>query len=89
MSTMTKPASSNLDLEKYRLRRFVDRLIDMGEVEVHDEAAPLTSLGSIIERTEKAVLFKNAGPEKIEMVATTAASRQRLIAAFDTTEGKI
>jgi hypothetical protein len=90
MSTMTKPASaSKLDLEKYRLRRFVDRLIDMGEVEVHDEAVPLTSLGSMIERTEKAVLFKNAGPEKLEIVAKTAASRKRLIAAIDTTEEKI
>jgi hypothetical protein len=33
MST-TKSASSSMDLEKYRLRRFVDRLIDMGEVEI-------------------------------------------------------
>ena len=31
----TKPAASGIDLEKYRLRRFVNRLIDMGEVEVH------------------------------------------------------
>ena len=37
MST-TKSASSSMDLEKYRLRRFVDRLIDMGEVEIHDES---------------------------------------------------
>ena len=51
----TKPAASGIDLEKYRLRRFVDRLIDMGEVEIHDEPVPLTGLGAIIERTEKAV----------------------------------
>ena len=36
MST-TKSASSSMDLEKYRLRRFVDRLIDVGEVEIHDK----------------------------------------------------
>jgi UbiD family decarboxylase len=89
MNTMSKPAPSNIDLEKYRLRRFVDRLIDLGEVEVHDEPVPLTSLGATIERTEKAVLFKNAGPEKLEIVAKTAASRKRLIAAFETTEEKI
>ena len=89
MNTMTKPASSNLDLEKYRLRRFVDRLVDMGEVEIHDEPVPLTGLGAMIERTEKAVLFKKAGPEKVEIVAKTAASRKRLIAAFETTEEKI
>jgi len=81
--------SAKIDLDKYRLRRFVDRLIDMGDVEVHDEPVPLTALGSMIERTPKAVLFRQAGPEKAEIVAKTAASRNRLIAAFDTTEEKI
>src|SRR5258708_13274778 len=88
MTTRTK-ATPNIDMEKYRLRRFVERLIDMGEVEIHDEPVPLTSLGAIIERTEKAVLFKKAGPEQVEIVAKTAASRKRLIAAFETTEEKI
>ena len=86
--TSTK-ATSNINMEKYRLRRFVERLVDMGEVEIHDEPVPLTGLGTIIERTEKAVLFKSVGPEKAEMVAKTAASRKRLIAAFETTEEKI
>ena len=40
----------------------MDRLIDMGEVEIHDEPVPLTGLGAIIERTEKAVLFKKRRP---------------------------
>ena len=88
MSTI-KAASSSVDLEKYRLRHFVDRLIDMGEVEIHDEPVSLTSLGAIIERTEKAALFKKAGPEQVEIVAKTAGSRKRLIAAFETTEDKI
>ena len=87
--TTTNSVSSKIDLEKYRLRTFVDRLIDMGEVEIHDEPVPLTGLGAIIERTEKAVLFKSAGPEQAEIVAKTAASRKRLIAAFETTEEKI
>src|SRR4051812_5448790 len=85
----TNSAPSKLDLEKFRLRTFVDRLIDMGEVEIHDEPVPLTSLGEMIERTPKAVLFKNAGPERAELVAKTAGSRSRLIAAFETTEEKI
>jgi 2,5-furandicarboxylate decarboxylase 1 len=85
----TKSNSSGIDLEKYRLRRFVDRLVDMGEVEIHDESVSLTALGAIIERTEKAVLFKRAGPEQAEIVAKTAGSRKRVIAAFQTTEEKI
>ncbi len=89
MNPVSETHASKIDLEKFRLRTFVDRLIDMGEVEIHDEPVPLTGVGAIIERTEKAVLFKSTGPEKAEMVAKTAASRKRLIAAFETTEEKI
>ena len=60
--TSTK-ATFNINMEKYRLRRFVERLVDMDEVEIHDEPLPLTGLGTIIEKTEKAVLFKSVGPE--------------------------
>ena len=83
------PLASNIDVEKYRLRRFVERLVDMGEVEIHDEPVPLTGLSPIIERTEKALLFKRAGPEQLEIVAKTAGSRRRLAAAFETGEDKL
>src|SRR5258708_18824680 len=78
--------SRNVDLDKFRLRRFVERLVDMGEVEIHDEPVPLTGLGAIIEGTDKALLFKRAGPEQLEIVAKTAGSRKRLAAAFETGE---
>jgi len=77
------------DLDKYRLRRFVERLIDMGEVEMHDEPVPLTGLSAIIERTDKAILFRQAGPERAEIAAKTAGSRRRLAAAFGVTEDKL
>ena len=82
-------AGSNLDFEKYRLRRFVERLIEIGEVEIHERPVPLTGLSAIIEGTEKAVLFKKAGPEQVELVAKTGGSRKRLAAAFETTEDKL
>ncbi|HVB33642.1 MAG TPA: UbiD family decarboxylase [Patescibacteria group bacterium] len=82
-------ASSAVDTEKFRLRRFVDHLIEMGEVDIHDEPVPLVGLAPIIEGTKKAVLFKAAGPERAEIVAKTGGSRQRLAAAFATTEEKL
>ena len=84
-------ARSNFDIdtEKYRLRCFVEHLIDLGEVEVHDEPVPLTGLSPIIESTPKAVLFKQAGPERVELVAKTAGNRRRLAAAFGVTEDKL
>jgi len=46
-------SAARIDLDKFRLRRFVERLIDMGEMEVHDEPVPLTRLSEIIEGTRK------------------------------------
>jgi UbiD family decarboxylase len=82
-------ATADIDFDKYRLRNFVQRLIELGEVEIYDRPVPLTGLSPIIERTEKAVLFKKAGPEQLELVAKTAGNRKRLAAAFETTEEKL
>jgi 2,5-furandicarboxylate decarboxylase 1 len=78
-----------VDLDKYRLRRFVERLIDMGEVDVRDEHVPLTALSEMIEASERAQLFTSAGPERVEIVAKTAGSRRRVAAAFDTTDDRM
>src|SRR5215469_5951122 len=81
--------ASRVDFDKFRLRRFVEQLIDLGEVEIHDEPVPLTGLSPIIEATDKAVLFRKAGPERVEMVAKTAGNYRRLAAAFDTSEDRL
>src|SRR6202166_3867248 len=81
--------AATIDFDKYRLRSFVERLIELGEVEIHDKPVPLTALSPIIERTDKAVLFKKAGPEQVELVAKTAGNRKRLAAAFETSEDKL
>jgi UbiD family decarboxylase len=87
--TATKAASTRIDLDKFRLRRFVDTLTEMDEVEVHDEPVPLTGLSPIIEGTDKAVLFKKAGPEQTEIVAKTAGNRKRVAAAYGVPESKL
>ena len=61
--------SSDFDFEKFRLRSFVNQLIEMDEVEIHEEPVALTALAEIIEGTPKALLFKKAGPEQLELVA--------------------
>ncbi len=82
---MTGGTARRGDFERFRLRRFVDRLIEIDEVEIHEEAVPMAALGAIIEATPKAVLFRNAGPEGYEMIAKAAAGRARVAAAFGTT----
>jgi 2,5-furandicarboxylate decarboxylase 1 len=70
------------DLEKFRLRTFVDHLRRIGELEVHDEPVALADLSVVIESTPKATLFTAAGPERFELVAAVSGSRSRLAAAF-------
>ena len=54
-------SKSNIDMEKYRLRRFVDRLITMNEVEIHDKPVPLTALNAIIETTARGASVQKGG----------------------------
>jgi UbiD family decarboxylase len=77
------------DFETFRLRRFVERLIDMGEVDIHDESVPMAQISSIVEATDKAVLFRKAGPEGIELAVAVCGGRKRIAAAFDTTPDKV
>lgn len=75
-------SAASIDFEKFRLRRFVDKLVAMGEVEIHDEPVALADLSAIIEATPKATLFRKAGPQGYEMVAAVLGSRSRMAAAF-------
>lgn len=78
-------ATSEFDFDKFRLRHFVERLIELDEVETHEEPVPLVHMSSTLEATPKAVLFKKAGPENLEVIAKVMGSRARIAAAFDAT----
>src|SRR5262249_5662728 len=75
-------ATGRLDLEKFRLRRFVERLIALGEVEVHTAPVALSEISAVIEGSPKASLFKDVGPEHFEIVGAVGGSRRRYAAAF-------
>jgi UbiD family decarboxylase len=70
------------NLEKFRLRSFVGRLIQMDEVEIHEAPIDLACLSQAIESTPKATLFRKAGPERHEIVGGVMGGRRRLAAAF-------
>jgi len=57
------------DLDAFRLRRFVEQMIDEGEVEVVEEEIDLADVASRMDGNEKAVLFRKAGPEKAKSLA--------------------
>ena len=67
-----------IDTERFRLRNFVDKLVDLGECEVRNEPIDLVDVAAHLDGNPRAVLFKAAGPEKAELVGNVMGSRKRL-----------
>lgn len=78
-----------MDFEKYRLRPFVQHLIEIGECEVCDEPVSLADLSARIESTRPAKLFRKVGVDQCEVAAAVSGSRGRLAAAFGVNERDI
>ena len=83
-ANLRKKSGSHRD--RYRLRTFVDQLAEAGELEVVEEAIDLSDIGSRLDGNPKAVLFRAAGPDRLEVIGNVAGSRSRLALAFDVSE---
>ncbi len=75
----------SVDLDRFRLRRFVDDLVTAGEAEVHAGPVELAAIADTLEGNPKAVLYRAAGPEKQELVGSVMGGRERLARAFGMT----
>jgi 2,5-furandicarboxylate decarboxylase 1 len=73
-----------VDTERFRLRSFVERLVQTGECEVHDKPTDLIDVAAVFEGNPRATLLTAAGPEKAELVGNVMGSRKRLALALDT-----
>src|SRR5690242_20448763 len=73
-----------IDTERFRLRRFVERLVQLGECEVHDRPIDLVDVGAVLDGNPRATWFKAVGPEKAELIGNVMGSRKRLALALDT-----
>jgi len=80
---------ATVDTERFRLRNFVEKLVDLGECEVRKEPIDLVDVGGGLDGNPRAVHFKAAGPEKAELVGNVMASRKRLALALDTSEREL
>jgi len=80
--------SSALDLDRFRLRRFVE---DLGadELETRREPIDLADVAAALEGNGRAVHFKSTGPERAELVGNVNASRARLARAFGVPPGEL
>src|SRR5271154_4446023 len=75
-----------IDTERFRLRNFVDRLVELGECEVRSEPIDLVDIGAALDGNPRAVHFKAAGPDKAELVGNVMGSRKRVARALDADE---
>ena len=73
-----------LDVERFRLRGFVEKLREGDAVEVRDDPVELADIAAVLDGNPKAVLFRKAGPEGAELVGNVMGSRDRLALAFGT-----
>ena len=74
------------DTERFRLRRFVERLVQAGECEIHDKPIDLVDVAAVLEGNARATWFKAVGPEQAELIGNVMGSRRRLALALDTDE---
>jgi len=77
-----------MDLERFRLRRFLDSL---GPEELQKVEAPvaLADVAGMLEGNPKAVWFSRAGPEGAALAGNVAGGRSRLAHAFGTTPQRL
>ncbi|MFL6796051.1 MAG: UbiD family decarboxylase [Xanthobacteraceae bacterium] len=77
---------TQIDIEKFRLRHFVEKLVQQGECQVHDDPIDLIDVASMLDCNRNAVWFRAVGPERAELVGNVMGTRRRLAAALDTDE---
>src|SRR6266852_8524065 len=73
--------TARVDVERFRLRRFVESL-GADELETRSDATELADVAAAFEGNARAVLFKAAGAERQALVGNVNASRSRIARAF-------
>lgn len=76
------------DLERFRLRRFLEALGE-DELDRRDDPVDLADVATIMEGNPRAVWFKQPGGSNISLAGSVAASRTRLAQAFDTSPAQL
>jgi len=81
MAARTAAAPAD-DLDRFRLRRFVESLAASDEVERRDGPVDLAAIAEILDGNPRAVHFLAVGPERQELVGNVVSSRSRVARAF-------
>jgi UbiD family decarboxylase len=93
MNVIANPAAASGlatdDLDRFRLRRFIDTLAGSDELERRDAPVDLADIAAILDGNRRAVHFLAAGPERQELVGNVVSSRSRIARAFGVTPERL
>jgi UbiD family decarboxylase len=86
MNVIQKPTqgaqTATGDLDRFRLRRFIESLAGTDELERRDAPVDLAGIAKVLDGNPRAVHFLAAGPEQQELVGNVVSSRSRIARAF-------
>ena len=82
-------AAAAVDLDRFRLRRFVEELAASGELETRSGPTRLADIARALEANPKAVLFETVGRDSFALVGNALGSRKRFAQAFGVTPQKL
>jgi UbiD family decarboxylase len=80
---------TGIDLDRFRLRRFVEELRQAGELEVRSGNADLAEIAQALEGNARAVLFERVGKEGAQLAGNVMGGRERLARAFGVAPDKL
>lgn len=87
-STGSQPRA-DCDLDRFRLRRFIEQLVDRGECDVYESPIDLIDIAAVLDGNRRATLFKSAGSDKAELAGNVMGTRRRLALALETDERQL
>jgi 2,5-furandicarboxylate decarboxylase 1 len=82
MQTAPTLTHHGIDLERFRLRGFIESLVGTDELVIHDKHLDMVEMAALIDGKPQAVWLKDVGPDHDQVVGNVIASRNRVAIAF-------
>jgi UbiD family decarboxylase len=89
MDAKTPPKMLRNDLDRFRLRAFLESLVGTDELEIRTDAVDLAQVADLLHGNRKAVWFQNVNGSDIGVVGNVVGSRARMAHALGVTPDKI
>ena len=71
----THDLKNSIDLDQFRLRNFIEGLDGSDQLDIREDRVDLADMAAIMQGNPKAVWFKKAGPEGVEVVGNLVGGR--------------